>query len=153
MKTAYFLEQRPPMWWLEASETSAIGDEDFVTGDDVLRLGSQSVRLEDIASYKVEQISERDVEGLLLNGTMFFFGALVFLIGVLQFSWLERFLIGFVFLSILGIASMAEVVGLNRIQYMQLTVFTHSGRKLKFSSADDRDVGRLVDFLRQVVGR
>ncbi len=84
---------------------------------------------------------------------MFFIGALVFLVGVLHFGWLERFLIGFVFLIILGMASMAEVFGLNRIQYWQLTVFTHSGRKLKFTSADSTELGRLIDFLGQLLGR
>lgn len=141
------------MWWLESADAVGHTDDEFVTGDDVLRLGQQSVRLEDIASYKLEQISDRDVEGLLINGLMFFVAAVIFLVGVLQFGWLERFLIGFVFLTVLGVSSMFEVFGLNRIEYLQLTVFTHSGRKLKFSSADHRDVGRLVDFLGQILGR
>lgn len=141
------------MWWLESSEAESGSPhgEDIAAGDDVLRLGSHAVRLDDITSYKLEEVVKRDTEGLLINGAVFFAAAAVFLIGVLQFGWLERFLIGFVFLLILGMTSVAEVMGLNQISYLQLTVFTRQGRRVKFTSTDSRDVDRLIGFLRQVV--
>jgi len=140
------------MWWLEPIDPDAV-EEDVVSGEDVLRLGDHAVRLDDIASYKVNEVAERDVDGLMLNAAVFFVAASVFLIGVLQFGWLERFLIGFVLLTVLGVASLAEVVGLNKISYLQLTVFTRSGRAVQFTSVDPRDVGRLTGFLSQIVRR
>lgn len=140
------------MWWLECVEADDI-QADSVGGEDVLRLGSHSVRLDDIASYKLEEIVERDIEGLLINAAIFFVAGSVFLIGVVQFGWLEQFLIGFVFLFILGMTSLSEVMGLNRISYLQLTVFTHGGRNVRFRSVDHRDVGRLTGFLNQIVRR
>ncbi|MEQ8826089.1 MAG: DUF6232 family protein [Filomicrobium sp.] len=139
------------MWWLESADADGVQDDDVVSGEDVLRLGSHAVRLDDIASYKLEEVVERDCEGLLINAAVFFVAGLVFLIGVLQFGWLERFLIGFVFLFILGMSSITEVLGLNRIRYMQLTVFTQQGRRVKFTSTDSRDIDRLIGFLRQIV--
>lgn len=138
------------MWWLESVAPEDV-EEDVVSGEDVLRLGNHAVRLDDIASYKVNEVAERDVDGLMLNAAVFFVVASAFLIGVLQFGWLERFLIGFVFLTVLGVASLVEVVGLNKINYLQLTVFTRSGRSVQFTSVDPRDVGRLTGFLSQIV--
>lgn len=138
------------MWWLESVGPDD-AEEDVVCGDDVLRLGNDAVRVEDIASYKVNEVSERDFDGLLLNAVVFFSGAAIFLIGVLQFGWLERFLIGFVFLIILGVSSLVEIARLNKISYLQLTVFTRSGRSVKFTSVDPRDIGRLTGFLSQIV--
>jgi hypothetical protein len=138
------------MWWLECG---AEADQGTAAGgaEDVLRLGTHAVRLDDIASYKLEQISERDGDGLLINAAVFFIAGFVFLIGVIQFGWLERFLIGFVFLLILGMSSVSEVMGLNRINYLRLTVFTHEGRKVCFTSVDHRDVGRLIGFLDEII--
>lgn len=159
MSQSYFLEERPPMWWLEAADADAHAGVDadsgvdVVTGDDVLRLGNHAVRLSDIRSYRLEEIAERDFEGLLLNAVIFFIGGSIFLIGVLQFGWLERFLIGFVFLFILGMAGLGEVMGLNTIRYMRLTVHTQAGRRVHFTSPDPRDMTRLVTFLDQIVRR
>ncbi len=152
MSQSYFLEERPPMWWLEAADADA-AEANIVTGDDVLRLGNHAVRLEDIRSYRLEEIVERDYEGLLLNAVIFFLGASVFLIGVIQFGWLERFLIGFVFLFILGMAGLGEVMGLNTIRYMRLTVHTRAGRSVHFTNPDTRDMTRLISFLDQIVRR
>lgn len=138
------------MWWLESAGVSG-ADERVASGEDVLRLGNHALRLDDIASYKVNEISERDMDGLLLIAAISVVAAAVFLIGVLQFGWLERFLIGFVFLVILGVATLLEVAGLNTIRYLQLTVFTRSGRSVSFASVDPRDFGRLTGFLSQVV--
>ncbi|MBU1212105.1 MAG: hypothetical protein KJ587_12625 [Alphaproteobacteria bacterium] len=150
MSQSYLVQEAPPMWWLEPVDPDAVED-DVVGGGDVLRLGDHAVRLDDIASYKVNEVAERDVDGLMLNAAVFFVAASVFLIGVLQFGWLERFLLGFVFLTVLGVASLLEVLGLNRISYLQLTLFTRSGRMVQFTSVDPRDVGRLTGFLSQIV--
>lgn len=150
MSQSYPVSDASPMWWLESTNTDEIA-EDALSGEDVLRLGNQAVRLEDIVSYKVNEVAERGADGLLMNAAVFLLMAGLFVIGVLQFGWLERFLIGFFFLLILGISSLAEVAGLNTVRYLQLTVFTRSGRAVEFTSVDPRDVGRLTGFLSQVV--
>lgn len=150
MSQSYQVSDAPPMWWLESASSDEAAQQ-AVGGEDILRLGNHAVRLEDIVSYKVNEVAERDMDGLLFNVAVFLLVAAVFLIGVLQFGWLERFLIGFLFLLILGISSLAEVAGLNTIRYLQLTVFTRSGRAVEFTSVDARDLGRLTGFLSQVV--
>ena len=82
-------------------------------------------------SYKLEEVIERDYDGLLVNASVLLISAGVFLIGLLQFGWLERVLIGFVLLIILGMSGAAELIGLNQIRSMQLTVFYPSGPSRK----------------------
>jgi len=152
MSQSCIAHEAPPMWWLETAVADDASQE-AASGDDVLRLGSHAVRLEDIVSYKVNEVAERDTDRLMLSAAVFILAAGLLLIGVLQFGWLERFLIGFFLLIILGVSSMVEVTGLNTIRYLQLTVFTRSGRAVEFTSVDPRDVGRLTGFLSQVVRR
>ncbi len=139
------------MWWLESADADSQSSHDggVVEAGDVLRLGSHAVRLDDIVSYKLEEVIERDYDGLLVNASVLLISAGVFLIGLLQFGWLERVLIGFVLLIILGMSGAAELMGLNQIRSMQLTVFTHQGRRVKFASTDSREIDRLIGFLRQ----
>lgn len=123
------------------------------TTGDVLRLGSQAVPLEGIVSYRLEEVSERDLEGSLLIGALILTGGLVFLVGVLGFGWLECLLAGFVVLSGAVIAALAEFFGVTSRRKFRISVFSQNARPITYTSGDNRDVARLLEFLDNAIGR
>ncbi len=140
------------MWWLEAAEAD-IADMDVIRGEDVLRLGKQIAALEDIASFRVVEVVERNTERLaLLFGTNALTGV-VALVAMLYGGWLEQVLAGLVFLFIVGMSAVGELLGLTGKRYFQVTVFTHGGRKVHYISTDSRDVGGLIAFLEDILRR
>lgn len=123
------------------------------TTGDVLRLGSQGIPLEGIVSYRLEEVSERDLEGSLLIGALILIGGLVFLVGVLGFGWLECLLAGFVVLSGAVIAALAEFFGVTSRRKFRISVFSENARPITYTSGDNRDIARLLDFLDNAIGR
>lgn len=150
MNDTVSLHQSPPTWWLEPTIIS--GRPADTTGD-VLRLGSQAVPLEGIVSYRLEEVIERDLEGSLLIGALVLIGGLVFLIGVLGLGWLECLLAGFVVLSGTVIAALAEVFGVTSRRKFRISVFSENARPITYTSGDNRDVARLLEFLDTAIGR
>lgn len=123
------------------------------TTSDMLRLGSQAIPLEGIVSYRLEEIVERDLEGRLLIGALALAGGLAFLVGVLGFGWLECLLASFVVLSGTVIAALAEAFGVTSRRKFRISVFSENARPITYTSADSRDIARLLDFLDSAIGR
>ncbi len=140
------------MWWLEAAEAD-IASVDVIRGEDVLRFGDQFVALEDIASYRVMEVVERCKDRLAAVLGLIGLTGLVSLVAMLHGGWLEQMLTVLVFLFIVGMSSVGEVLGLTSKRYFQVTVFTHGGRKARYNSSDNSDVGRLVGFLEDTLER
>jgi hypothetical protein len=143
MNDTVSLHQSPPTWWLEPTIMS---DRPADTTGDILRLGSQAVPLEGIVSYRLEEVIERDLEGRLLIGALTF-------VGVLGFGWLECFLAGFVVLSGVVIATLAEIFGVTSRRRFRISVFSENARPITYTSGDNRDIARLLKFLDNAIGR
>lgn len=152
MNQLYSFGEQPPMWWLEAAETD-IADVDVIRGEDVLRFGKQIAALDDIASFRVVEIVERSKQRLALVIGAIGLSALLTPLAVLFGGPIEQLLAGFVFLFIVGMSAVSELLGLTGRRYFQVTVFTHGARKVRYNSTDSRDVGRLIDFLEDTLGR
>lgn len=152
MSNTLFLERAPPMWWLEGAVENGHPQADYANPD-ILRLGAHAVAVDDIASYRLEEIAERDTDGLAIIAFGSLSIAMLVLTGVVAFGWLERFLIAFAILAILGIASLVEIVGVNTIRYMRVTIFTRSGSQIPFTATDPKETGELTQFLEEVLGR
>lgn len=138
----------PPAWYVQQGPADPGGRN---LDDGLLCLGSKTVHLADIHSFKVEECIERDVNGLLLAGAGFSIFGTIFLMGVIDYGWRERFLLGFVILLILGIASILEAPGINAARFQELTITTGDGRNVRFSCADVNEMARLTAFLQSVV--
>lgn len=138
------------MWWLEPAVISGRAHEE---SGDVLRLGAQCIPLDGIISYRLEEVVERDIEGRLLVGALTMVGGLVFLVGVLGFGWLECLLAGFVVASGTAIAGLAEISGVTSRRHFRINVFSRDARPVTYTSADNRDIARLISFLDNAIGR
>lgn len=150
MNDIVLLNQPRPMWWLEsASVTGRPQDEN----GDVLRLENQSIPLDGIMSYRLEEVVERDIEGRLLVGALTLIGGLVFLVGVLGFGWLECLLAGFVVASGAVIAGLAEISGVTSRRHFRISVFSRKTRPVTYTSADNRDIAQLISFLDGAIRR
>lgn len=102
----------------------------------LLRIGAKEVAIADIESVAVEPVTARDTLGLRVMTIAFGTAALVFLVGVAQFGWLPRFLIGAAFLFALALLSVSDILGLRAITYTRLHIRTRRGATLLFASAD-----------------
>lgn len=109
----------------------------------ILRIGAREVAVADIESVAVEDVSSRDHSGLQVMALLFGTASLVLLLGVVEFSWRPRFLIGFAFLGALALASVWDIVGLRPIVYRRLHIRTRRGASLLFASADPRQAAEL----------
>ncbi|MDX2290443.1 MAG: hypothetical protein NW217_16710 [Hyphomicrobiaceae bacterium] len=152
MSKTLFLECAPPMWWLEGAVENGHPHADYANPD-ILRLGAHAVDVDDIASYRLEEVVDRDIAGLALIAFGSLAVAMLVLTGVVAFGWLERLLIACGILSVLGIASLIEIVGVTTVRYLRVTVFTRSGRLIPFTATDHKETGELITFLEEVLGR
>lgn len=113
----------------------------------ILRIGAKEVAVADIESVAVETLTSRDVQGLRLMTVVFGSASLVFLVGVTQFGWLPRFLIGCVFLLALALASAWDILALRPIVYRRMHIRTRRGATLLFASADPHQISALASAL------
>jgi len=150
MNDVVLFDQPAPMWWLEPATVTGKPAEEI---GDILRLGAQSIPLEGIMSYRIEQVIERGLEARWLVAGLGVLLGLVFLIGVLGFGWLECLLAGFVVISGAVIAGLAEIFGVTGRRRFRVSVFSKDGRPVTYTSADNRDIARLVSFLDKALGR
>lgn len=120
---------------------------------DVLRFGPDGILLESIVSYRLEEVVERDFSATLVAGALALVLGVVGLAGVLGFGWLECLLAGFVILSGLIIAGLAELCGVTSRRRFRISIFSEDMRPVTYTSADNRDIARLISFLDHAIGR
>lgn len=125
----------PPMWEVSPARAS---------DGAVLRIGRQQVALADIKAYFITNDIERDQSGQLILGAWFIIGAACFTAGVLQFGYMTRFLLGSAFLFALGTVALTEFAFASTFAVQRLTIETHDGRTLSFTSADRADFADLL---------
>lgn len=150
MNDIVLLDQPRPMWWLEPATEIGRSHEEL---GDVLRLGGHSIPLDEILSYRLEEVVDRDVEGRVLIGAFTLIGALVFLVGILGLGWLECLLAAFVVACGTVIAGLAEIFGVTSRRSFRISVFSRNARPATYTSADNRDIARLINFLDNAIGR
>ncbi len=113
----------------------------------ILRIGAKEVVVAGIESVAVETLTSRDTHGLRIMALVFATASLVFLVGVTQFGWIPRFLIGCVFLLALALASVWDILGLRPIVYRRMHIRTRRGATLLFASADPNQIKALAAAL------
>ncbi|SDP22392.1 hypothetical protein SAMN04488061_2550 [Filomicrobium insigne] len=149
MNDTVLINRSPPMWWLEPG----MGTERLADEGDVLRFGPDGIPLEGIVSYRLEEVVERDFSAPLVAGALAFASGVVTLAGILGFGWLECLLAGFVILSGLVIAGLAELCGVTSRRRFRISIFSQDSRPVTYTSADNRDIARLIAFLDHAIGR
>lgn len=113
----------------------------------LLRIGAKEIEVASIESVAVETVTSRDTHGLRIMALVFGTAALVFLVGVSEFGWIPRFLIGAAFLFALALFSVSDILGLRAITYTRLHIRTRRGAALVFASADPVQVSALAAAL------
>ncbi len=107
-------------------------------------LGGLRLPREEIAGCRIEDIAERDTAGKLATLGLFFAAALVLLLGVVEFGWRTRFLLGSVVLGTVAAVSDMEALGINRIVYYRLDVLIKDGRRVGYTTASRADAEALA---------
>lgn len=109
-----------------------------------IELGSLRLPREEIVGCRIEDVVERDTAGKLATLGLFFAAALVLLLGVVEFGWRTRFLIGAVVLGTIAAVSGMEALGINRIVYYRLDVLLKDGRRVGYTTASRADAEALA---------
>ncbi|MEQ1712704.1 MAG: DUF6232 family protein [Hyphomicrobium sp.] len=110
----------------------------------ILRIGAREIAVDDIESVAVERVTTRDIQGLTVMAMAFALLSATFLIGVAQFGWLTRFMVGCTFLAALALASLWDILGIHAITYQRMHIRTRRGATLVFTSADAHQITALA---------
>ncbi len=119
--------------------------------DGILRVGQQRLALTDIRSISRDASQEKDFLGCLLNYSVYLIVAAIFMVLVVQAGWRERFLLATIFFAIVGMTSLIDIGLASRIRLYRLTIQTHDGRTVDFTTADAAEADRLTAALAPMV--
>ena len=123
-----------------------------IAGRPALRLGQRWLALDEVRSYGVRKIAERDNEGLLLNFSLFALLACAFVIPVLQDVMAAKFLIAAGLLGAIALMSLSEVIFARKIEYFRLDFTMRDGRAISFTSGNVTDIAAIMQTLKQLHG-
>ena len=125
---------RPAMW--SAERTS--------TGDEFVRFGKHRIRIADVTGVSLEEVRDRNIQGLLLGGVAFVICATMLTYFVYETGAMTRFLVGSTFLAGLGMAGLAETTVLKSVSVFEMTITLESGERVRFTSTDRADIQALA---------
>ncbi len=143
MGKAILAASRPPMWQIERGPTGQ--------GEEAVRFGRHRIVLSDVAGVSLEEVRDRNIQGLILGSAAFVICATVLAYFVYETGAMTRFLIGSTFLAGLGMAGLAETIVLKSVSLFEMTITLASGERVKFTSTDRADIQALA--LRLMSGR
>lgn len=116
-------------------------------GQRILWFGSKRIALDDIQSITAEEVRERPVQGLLIGASVFLLVAMMLAFVVFENGWRERFLLGTVFLGLLGFAGVFETTKISAQRFFQVKIGTGSQGIVTFASANPSEVDELLGSL------
>ncbi len=131
------------MWQIERGPTGQ--------GEEAVRFGRHRIVLSDVAGVSLEEVRDRNIQGLILGSAAFVICATVLAYFVYETGAMTRFLIGSTFLAGLGMAGLAETIVLKSVSLFEMTITLASGERVKFTSTDRADIQALA--LRLMSGR
>ena len=143
MGKAILAASRPPMWQIERGPTGQ--------GEETVRFGRHRIVLSEVAGVSLEEVRDRNIQGLILGSAAFVICATVLAYFVYETGAMTRFLIGSTFLAGLGMAGLAETIVLKSVSLFEMTITLASGERVKFTSTDRADIQALA--LRLMSGR
>ena len=143
MGKAILAAARPPMWHIERGPTGQ--------GDEAVRFGRHRIALADVAGVSLEEVRDRNIQGLILGSAAFVICATLMAYAVYETGAMSRFLIGATFLAGLAMAGLAETMVLKSVSLYEMTITLTSGERIKFTSTDRADIQALA--LRLMSGR
>ena len=133
--------------------TSALWQLGEVAGRPALRLGNRWLALDEVYSYAVHKVSERDNEGLLFNFALFGLLACAFVIPVLQEVMEPKFLIAAGLLGAIALMSLSEVIFAKKIEYYRLDFTMRHGESVSFASGNATDIAAIMKTLDKLTRR
>ena len=113
-------------------------------GGAVVRLGKRHIRIADIESVALEEIRDRNTQGVVLGAVAFMCFATLFAYLTIDAGWRPRFLLGTGFLSFLGCVAFVEMTTLKTLSLFEMLVTLKSGEKIVFTSTDRADIETLA---------
>ncbi|MEQ1671375.1 MAG: DUF6232 family protein [Hyphomicrobium sp.] len=113
----------------------------------ILWIGSKRIALDDIQTITAEEVRERPVQGLLAGAAIFLIVAMFLAFIVFENGWRDRFLLGTVFLSGLGLAGLFETTKIRTQRFFEVKIATGSQGLVTFASANIREVEALLAAL------
>ena len=124
------------MWAIEAGATGP--------GSEIARFGQRRFNVADVEHITLEEIRDRNEQGVLMGAIVFvcFATALAYL--VFDAGWRARFLIGTAFLAFLGIMGLGESFALETVKLYELVVTLKGGERIVFTSSDRPDIEALA---------
>ena len=112
-----------------------------------VRLGNQSVPAADILRCEASRESIREVDSALTTITVFMGVAGVFLFLVFTLGWQFRIALAALLFGSIAFVSLDDLRRGSRIEVFRLDVFTRTGERIKFVTADFGEFQKLLGLL------
>ena len=113
-----------------------------------IELGALRLPRDSIIGCRIEDVVERDTAGKLASLGLLFAAVLVLLLGLVEFGWSSRLMIGAVVLGVIGAVSAMETLGLSRTLHYRLDILLNDGRRVGYTTENRRDAEALAQDLR-----
>lgn len=114
---------------------------------DHVAIGARVVARDAITTIGVVHQSERDIDGQILNFSIYLLIAAAFLIAVVEMGWQSRFLLATGFFAAVGLMSMVDVILANRITYWRIDVGLTSGETVTLAVHSEAQRDRWLAYL------
>ena len=111
---------------------------------DDLTVDKATFGYDEVASYEVSELVERDWDGQLLCSAVYGLASALFLIGILIGSLDLKFLIAVVFLASICLMSINDALGTKPVTVHILEMTLDDGREVRFVDADSHVVATLA---------
>ena len=119
----------------------------------VVNVGPYRLNRDDIQACSMTTVSERDAAGRMWTLALFAGWGLVMLLGVVEFGWRTRFLLGTGVLGAIALMAGVEALKLKPITHYRLDIALKGGRLVRYATASRTDAEVLTAELNAVARR
>ncbi len=123
------------------------------TNPHVVTVGPYRLDRDDIQGCAMSTVTERDAAGRVWTMTLFIAGAALVLLGVVEFGWMTRFLLGAAVLAALAAMSAVEALKLKPITHWRLDIAMRGGRTVRYATANRTDAEILTSQINAIARR
>lgn len=109
-----------------------------------VELGALRFERDEIVDCRIEEMVEPDGAGRLATMALFFAAGLVLLLGLVDFSWRFRILIGGLVLAVIALVSTMEALGISRTVHYRIDIHLRDGRSIGYTTASREDAEALA---------
>jgi Family of unknown function (DUF6232) len=119
----------------------------------MLRVGARAIPVRDIRGFIGSADHDKDKKPAFAVMGIFGLVAVIFLLGVIDIGWRQRFLVGAIMFGLIAISALHDIAWQTLAGLYRVEILTANGESLSFTTVDAKEQAALLTVLEQVVAR